>query len=156
MRTIKVLTIAGLIAMISGLQTLSAQTGHSRDMNEHEIRDLKPERKHHHPLAGIPDLTDEQKDKIKGLHIDHLKSLLPLENQLDEKRARLKSLTTVDNVNLEKIDGVIDDITSINNKIMKSRVRHGQDIRNILTEEQRIIFDSRAHRAIKEPRRPKR
>ncbi len=153
MKTIKAFTLAGLLLIVTGMQTIQAQPSHNRNHDKHEMRG---QQRHQHPMSGIPDLTEEQKDKIKSLHVDHMKSILPLENQLDEKKARLKSLTTAENVNLEKVDEVIDEITSIDNKIMKSRVRHGQDIRNILTEEQRIIFNSKHHKGINRPGRPKR
>lgn len=91
----------------------------------------------------IPDLTDDQQSKMKALRLDMQKSLLPLQNQIGEYDAKLKTLASVDNADLKAINKVIDSKTSALAKMMKIKAGNHQKIRAILTDEQRIVFDSR-------------
>ncbi len=94
----------------------------------------------------IPNLTDEQKKQIKELRMKNAKELLPLKNQLAEKKARLRTLSTVDQVKMNEIEKVIDEIGSINVQIMKKNAAQQQNFRKLLTEEQRIACDSKSGR----------
>ena len=91
---------------------------------------------------AIPDLTDAQKEKIKELQTANQKVINPLKNQLQEKKAHLKSLRSSENPNLNEIDKTIDEITGLTGKMMKQRERFIQDVRKILTDEQRVYFDA--------------
>ncbi len=92
-------------------------------------------------LLGL-NLTEEQQLKFNELRTRNMKEMLPLNNQMQEKRARLRTLTTAEVVNQKEIDKLIDEMTADNAKQMKMRVKHQQEIRSLLTEEQRVIFDS--------------
>ncbi len=87
-------------------------------------------------------LTDEQTAKIKEIKLSAKKEILPLKNELGEKKARLKTLSTADKVNMNEINGVIDDITSLKGRMMKIKMKKHQDIRALLTDEQRVMFDT--------------
>ncbi len=91
----------------------------------------------------LPDLTDTQKDKIGELRTEHLKATLPIKNEMAEKRAELRSLQTAENVDTDAVNKKIEAIGALHIKMMKKRAAHHQEIRNLLTEEQRVIFDSR-------------
>jgi len=90
----------------------------------------------------VPDLTDSQKDKMKTLHVDHMKAIQPLQNEIGEKQARLRTLQTADKVNMSEINTLIEDIGRTRTEMMKLRAAHHQEIRSLLTEEQRVIFDA--------------
>ncbi len=94
-------------------------------------------------MNRIPNLTEEQKDQIKALRLEMMKKALPVRNLIAEKRARLRSLQTEKNVNLKKVNALIDEIAGLKADIAKMRAAKKQQIRRLLTEEQRIIFDSR-------------
>ncbi len=96
-------------------------------------------------LFGL-DLTEAQIEKIRVLRTNNLKESLPYQNQLQEKRARLQTLTTAEKVNENEVNKVIDEITSLNAKQSKLRVSHQQEIRSLLTDEQRVIYDSSRNR----------
>ncbi|MCF6240337.1 MAG: Spy/CpxP family protein refolding chaperone [Bacteroidales bacterium] len=91
---------------------------------------------------AIPDLTPEQQTKLKELHTAHMKEMTSIKNQLQEKKAHLKTLRTSDNPNMNEIDKTIDEITALTGKMMKQRERMIQDIRKELTEEQKVYFDA--------------
>jgi Spy/CpxP family protein refolding chaperone len=92
------------------------------------------------------DLTEEQIGKMKELRTSNLKEMLPFKNEMQEKRARLRTLTTAENVNEKEVNKTIDEITSLTSKQMKLREAHQQEIRAMLTDEQRVIFDTSKNR----------
>lgn len=89
----------------------------------------------------IPDLTEAQKEQMKELRVELMKAVQPLRNQMGEMKARLRTLSTSDKVNMTEINRVIDDIGKMRTQMMKLRVQHRQDVRKLLTEEQRVFFD---------------
>ena len=93
-------------------------------------------------LDRIPDITEDQKEQIKEFRTDHMKEVLPLRNQVGEKEAHLKSLSTADKVDMAKINKTIEEIGNLKITIAKNRAAHKQKIRNVLNEDQRIVFDS--------------
>ena len=95
-------------------------------------------------MYGIPNLTEDQKKKIKELKTPLHKEVLPLRNQLAEKRAHLKTLQTAEKADLKSINSTIDEMSQLQSQIMKRRAAHTQAIRVILTDDQRIAFDMRA------------
>ncbi|MCD6111940.1 MAG: Spy/CpxP family protein refolding chaperone [Bacteroidales bacterium] len=91
-------------------------------------------------------LTDEQAAKIKDIKLAYQKETLPLKNLLNEKRAHLKTLMTAEKADMKAINKIIDEMSTIRTKMMKKRVENRQKIRNLLTDEQKIIFDTRPQR----------
>ena len=119
-------------------------------------QDVKPEgdcmkaKKH-----GIPDLTEEQKEKIEAVKLDHKKQKMQLKNELNEKMAHKKTLMTSDDVDMQEINKTIDEIGAIKTEMMKKDAAHIQEIRSLLTDEQRIYFDSHRHHAVKRHAKPR-
>ena len=93
-------------------------------------------------LNRIPDITDAQKSQITKLYTESMKEMLPLRNELNEIKAHKRTLCTASETNINKINKQIDKQTSVKNKMMKLRAKTHQDIRNILTEDQRVFFDT--------------
>ena len=91
----------------------------------------------------LPDLTDGQKDKMKAIHIKTLKEIQPLTNSLMEKKARLNTLSSVEKVDMKAINKQIDEISSIKASIQKIRAASKQEVRTLLTVDQRVIFDTK-------------
>ena len=55
------------------------------------------------------------------------------------------ALTVAEKVNMVEIDKTIDEISGLTAQIMKQREFAKQEIRKLLTDEQRMIFDTRHH-----------
>ncbi|MCX7953988.1 MAG: Spy/CpxP family protein refolding chaperone [Bacteroidales bacterium] len=87
----------------------------------------------------IPNLTDEQKKKIEQTQVNYLKEIQPIEDQLHEKQVRLKSLRNA-NASEQEINKTIDEITSLENQIMKKREAYYKAISLILTDDQKVYF----------------
>uniref|UniRef100_UPI00404872FA Spy/CpxP family protein refolding chaperone n=2 Tax=Roseivirga sp. TaxID=1964215 RepID=UPI00404872FA len=90
----------------------------------------------------IPDLTEEQKEQLRGFHVAAEKTALPIKNKLSENEARLKTLTTSEGYDAKAVDKVIDEIGKLKTDLLKLRVSTDQKIRGILTEEQLVFFNN--------------
>ena len=95
-------------------------------------------------LNAIPDLTDEQKTKIEDLRTAHMKEMQNFRNQMREKRAHLITLQTADKVDMKAVNSTIDEMTALKNQQMKSNAAHRQEVRNLLTDSQKVYFDAHA------------
>lgn len=97
-------------------------------------------------MQVLPDLTDEQKEKIKELRLGLMKEALPIRNQIAENWAKLKTISTADPVDMKAIDKLIDENSILQASLKKEKAANHQEVRKLLTDEQRIVFDSRAGR----------
>lgn len=89
----------------------------------------------------IPNLTKEQETKMQELHKNLMKTMLPLKNELAEKQARLNTLSSAEKADMKAINACIEEIMAIKTKMMKAKMQFHQDVRALLTEEQRLQFD---------------
>lgn len=95
---------------------------------------------------NIPDLTEEQQDEIMELRTAHLKEMQDERNALAEKRVRLRSLRTSNSPDMGTINQTIEEMSEIRATMQKEREKHIQNIRNVLTDDQRVYFDARKAR----------
>lgn len=95
----------------------------------------------------IPDLTEEQQEQMKDLRVDQMKEMTQYRNNLTERRASLRTLQTQESPDMEAINNTIEEMGEIRTEMHKARAEHHQEIREILTEEQRAFFDSRMKRS---------
>ncbi len=91
----------------------------------------------------IPNLTEEQQTKINAMRTAHQKEMLPMRNQMGEYRAQMRTLQTKANPDMDAINSLIDKMSSLKSKMMKQRAAHKQEVRSLLTEEQKLAFDTR-------------
>ncbi|MDZ7741354.1 MAG: Spy/CpxP family protein refolding chaperone [Bacteroidota bacterium] len=95
---------------------------------------------------NLPDLSEEQMEKIEKIKTDFMKENLPLKNEMDIKRAELKALSTGDEADPGAINKKIDEIAALQAKMMKKHAAHRQDIRKLLNDEQKLMFDQHGKR----------
>ena len=91
----------------------------------------------------IPDLTEDQIIKIEALRVIHLKEITGHRNEMDVLRAKRQALMTSDNADMKEINAVIDQMSTLRTKQMKTSAKHQQDVRSQLTDTQKVYFDSR-------------
>jgi Spy/CpxP family protein refolding chaperone len=106
-----------------------------QEVGRNDMRDARP--------LDLPNMTDEQKEKIKQARLENMKAMTPLKNQAREKKAKLQTLLTTTPVDLKMADQVADELGKIGTEIMKRMIRHDQEIRNLLTPEQQVMYDAR-------------
>jgi Spy/CpxP family protein refolding chaperone len=97
----------------------------------------------HHMGGGIPGLTDEQSKKMDVLRLTFQKEKLALENQMAELKAHQQTLSTAEKADMKAIYSNIDEITKLQNQMMKKSADYKQQIRSLLTDEQRLFFDTK-------------
>jgi Spy/CpxP family protein refolding chaperone len=88
------------------------------------------------------DLSAEQEEQIDQLRTEHLKTLLPLRNKIGELKAELQTLSTAEKANMNAINAKIDELSAVKTKMMKEKAAHRQQVRALLTDEQRLKFDA--------------
>jgi len=96
-----------------------------------------------HNMDMFPNITDAQKKQIAELRTKHLEAIIPIKNQLNEKKAHLQTLLTSATVDNKEVDKVVNDISALETSKLKEAINHDQQIRAILTPEQRVAFDSK-------------
>jgi Spy/CpxP family protein refolding chaperone len=140
MKTLKLLKITALTLLFVGFsQVILAQGNPDRPRMNERMMQMHQDGM---PHMRIPDLTDEQKEQIKSIMLKTQEEMIPLKNQLGEKRARLRTLSTGDNVDVEAAESVIEEIGSLRTEIMKKHFAVRQEVRALLTDYQRVWMDS--------------
>ena len=129
-----------MVAVLIG-PTLHLVAQERRQMGDQRQR---AETRQHRNDFNMPDLTEEQKNQMKDLRFQMHKTLLPLQNQIGEYDAKMKTLTTAEQADMKAINKVIDNKTDVLAKMMKLKAENHQKIRAILTDEQRVMFDTRS------------
>lgn len=91
---------------------------------------------------NLPGITPEQTEQIDALRLKGMKQTQQLRNELGEKQARLRTLSTSDKPDQNTINKTIDEIAAIKANIQKNRMATHQEIRKLLNDDQRIVFDN--------------
>jgi Spy/CpxP family protein refolding chaperone len=134
--------LTGIIFLIA-IQ-VSGQPGEEKAGNRHSDHHPKHRMDPHWTLPG---LTDEQKTKMENLNLEFQKNILPKENMIREKEAKLVTTFTLEKINQAEADRLIEEIGLLRTEIRKERIRTDLKIREQLTEEQKVIFNNHwAHR----------
>lgn len=147
----KLIITLGLVIMLFSAVTVSAQRGRNFERQRPEPRQAG---------LNIDNLTPDQEAKIQTLHTAQLEQRTKFRNQMDELRARKQTLMTEKNPDMNAVNTVIDQMTDLRGEMAKQAVNHRQEIRNLLTDEQRVQFDARTqqgprHGMDRSPQRPR-
>ena len=94
-----------------------------------------------HRMEAFLDLSDDQIQKVEEIRLELQKESLPTINKIGEKRAQLKTLIS-ESGDIPKISLLIDEIGQLQISLQKQRVNHHMKIRELLTDDQKIKFDS--------------
>lgn len=92
--------------------------------------------------CGIPNLTPEQTAKIQKLRIEHQKALLTLQTVLKTKQLELR-LLMMEGADQKKLEAKIDELAKARADIQKKCLAHRNEIRSLLTDEQKKAFDQK-------------
>ena len=86
--------------------------------------------------------TKEQQEQVKSIRLETAKQVQPLRNELRELQAHQQTLSTSDKPDMKAIYQNIDEMTEVQGNIRKIMAKQQQDIRSLLTEEQKLKFDA--------------
>lgn len=140
MKKLKVKTITVVVAAL--LLSLNANVFAQSGMGRGDGRGNNPNQQKGY-FCNIPDLTEDQQNQIDKLRTAHIKEMQDFRNQHGEKRAKLQTLQTADNVDMDKINKLIDEMGTIRIGKQKKAAAHRQAVRNLLTDEQKVYFDTK-------------
>lgn len=96
--------------------------------------------------ANIPNLTEDQKNQLDMLRVEHQKKARLMHANLQEKRARLNTLRLADNPDSQELNKTIDEMAGLHADLMKEREAHRMAVRSKLNDKQKSWFDSRPDR----------
>lgn len=114
--------------------------GMQKERGERRLEQRKLNQKQR--IESLLDLSEEQKASMKSLRLQQQEKSLQHRNILGEKRARLQTLRSEKKADLKSINKLIDEMADLRAKQMKSSIAHEQEVRALLNDEQRVIFDS--------------
>ncbi len=87
-------------------------------------------------------MNEEMQQTMQQAHLDLMKAQQPLSNQLNELNAQFKTLTTGKNVDLKKVDQLIDKQSAVRLEMARLRSSKSLNIRSQLNDEQKLWFDN--------------
>ncbi len=91
-------------------------------------------------------LTEEQNDQIKQIHLDHMKDVQPLKDEVRINRAKIDALLKKDEPDMKQIVSLVEANGKLLTQIELKSIEQKINIRSLLTEEQKIIFDAQTER----------
>ena len=94
-------------------------------------------------------LTQAQKKNIKELRFKLAKQVIPLKDQVKEKKAHIKTLSVMDNPDMNAINSTVDEIASLRAQMAKLALAHQQLVRKVLNDDQRILYDAKVQKLCK-------
>ncbi len=125
---------------ITSTQALAQQRGEQRRaMAQRAMQAQQADRGFNH--RGL-DLTDEQKEQIQEIRFETQKASLPIQNELREKQAQLRTLTTGEEANYGRAQDVVREIGDLKTELQLIRLSTREEVRNLLTDEQKLKFDT--------------
>ncbi len=142
MKKVKFLNTVMLASLLIVFSALNLTAQNKRGNKGHMKGDKPRMEQQDSKRQGIPNLTEEQRDKIKEIRISFKQTSQELTNKLKELEAKLHSLKTTEKPDMKAIYAQIDKISGVKVKIEKKRADMEQDIRKLLNKEQKLFFDN--------------
>lgn len=87
-------------------------------------------------MAAYLELTEEQQAQLTELRITHQKSMTPLRNEMNEIRARQRTLMSEEEVDLNAVNKNIDKQSALQAKMKKEAASHRVAMKDVLSDEQ--------------------
>ncbi len=91
---------------------------------------------------GLLNLSDEQEASIKEIHLAQIKAVMPLKDEMSINKAKLNALIKKDDPNMKEIVGLVEANGKILTEIQVKNIENKINIRTLLNDEQKVIFDS--------------
>ena len=88
-------------------------------------------------------LSEEQKTQLRSLKLEHYKTMKPFRAEMGEINARKRTLMSQEEVDEKAVHKLIDQQTTLMNKLQKKQLTHTLAFREILTDEQLMKLDQK-------------
>lgn len=139
MKTRNMKMMAALLMMLLSITAVQAQRGQGWRAQQNDQEQFVPGQGR---MMAMLDLTDEQQTALTTMRTEHMKQCQPLRNEMNEMRARMHTLQTADKADMKVINQQIELMSDKRTELMKLRATHRQQVRAMLTDDQRVIFDA--------------
>ncbi len=124
-----------LMVIIAGtMLTTTAQPHGKRQMSNPNRNEMN---------CFIPNLTEDQQTQIETLRLEYMKQCNQYQAEIAEMQATKHKLMIADKPDQKSINALIDKISSKQAEMHKATVAHQIAVRNLLTDEQKVVFDNR-------------
>ena len=137
----QIITSAFLLLLVGSI-TVQAQRNEKSpekaQMKERMEHRMGPEaRQQRGPQAMLRhlDLSDVQREEIKVIMLEGKKESIPLENQLREKKARLRTLSSGKTYDVNALNSVVDEMSELQASIKKIHIAKKGEIRALLKDD---------------------
>lgn len=97
-------------------------------------------------LIHVKGLTQDQKQKIQSIYLEHAREAMILRNKISEKNAALNTELSQANADRKKMDRTLDELYDLKLAQEKSRMKARMDVRDQLDDQQKLQFDLRRQR----------
>ncbi len=88
-------------------------------------------------------LTEEQSKQLSGLKTGHQRKMMELQTQFSEQQTRLRLANTADSYSEKEVNAIASKLSDLTEKRVKLMSKHLRSVRDILTPDQRNIFDQK-------------
>ncbi len=89
------------------------------------------------------DLDDKQQTKLDKIRLSHQREMVKIDTEMSSLHGTVKLLITGDNLDKNEVGKVVDRMSALQKDLMNARINHMREVRDILTPEQRVKFDSK-------------
>ena len=121
------LSVIVLVLVLLGLNNIAAQKENGKF------------KKHHHGLKEL-NLTEQQKEKMKEIKFSFEEANIETEAKIKKNKLEIKKLLSNNSFNENELMTLIEKGGDLKLVLKKSKVRMWLDIRNILDDNQKIIW----------------
>lgn len=155
----KIITTAFLLLFVSSI-TVQAQKNNQQDrraeMKQRSEQRMGPQgRQQQGPEVMLKklNLNNDQEEEIRGIMLEGKKESLPLKNQLREMKARLRTLSSGDTYDVTATNKVVDGMSELQASMKKMHIAKKREIRALLDDDQKVMFDSMPDRGERQKRK---
>jgi Spy/CpxP family protein refolding chaperone len=146
----RLLTLFIALSTIFAAESLMAQKSGQRGWNQSDARPgygmQQSQNNGPRIFAVISDLTEAQKEEITTLHTKTIKAVQPHQDNMAKLGIDKRAAMRADNPSQKEINKLIEKMSDERVAIQKLRAENHLNIRNVLTADQKVVFDTKMHR----------
>ena len=131
----KTKNLIGIVTVLVTFLFFSQYSFAQMNMNRHQ-RDCTPRK-----MKDKLNLTEGQQNAIEKLHFNHQNEMIDLRADLEKKKLELKELKMNGNYSRSDFINKVKAINDVKSQIAIARANHHMDVYELLTDEQKKIFN---------------
>jgi Spy/CpxP family protein refolding chaperone len=89
---------------------------------------------------AMPDMTPEQLEKMDAMRVAHMKTVMPIQTDIQVAEIELDALWRADKLDAKKIVAKVNEIGGLRQKLELAMVNHRIDMYNLMTPDQQKVM----------------